>query len=124
MTGGSLPAQTWHEIMAYAHQGIELKQIAGVGPNGATVGPIIDKEGKGDAPIRPAMLTHKGVESLLRVERLMDDANRILTGAPAAQAAPPAATAKPAAATKPAAPAARAPGRADNKVGSVAAAAN
>ena len=125
MTGGSLPAQTWHEIMAYAHQGIELKQIAGVGPNGATVGPIIDKEGKGDAPIRPAMLTHKGVESLLRVERLMDDANRILTGtAPAAQAAPPAATAKPATATKPAAPAARAPGRADNKAGTVAAAAN
>ncbi len=125
MTGGSLPAQTWHEIMAYAHQGIELKQIAGVGPNGATVGPIIDKEGKGDAPIRPAMLTHKGVESLLRVERLMDDANRILTGtSPAAQAAPPTATAKPAAATKPATPAARAPGRADNKVGSVAAAAN
>jgi penicillin-binding protein 1A len=122
MTGGSLPAQTWHEIMAYAHQGIELKQIAGVGPNGATVGPILDKDGKGDAPIRPAMLTHKGVESLLRVERLMDDANRILTGAaPAAQAAPPAAAAKPAAATKPAAPATRAPGRADNKVGSVAA---
>ena len=25
MTGGSLPAMTWHEIMAYAHQGIELK---------------------------------------------------------------------------------------------------
>jgi hypothetical protein len=68
------------------------------------------------------MLTHKGVESLLRVERLMDDANRILTGAaPAAQAAPAAAAAKPATATKPAAPATRAPGRADNKVGSVAA---
>jgi penicillin-binding protein 1A len=30
MTGGSLPAQTWQRIMAYAHQGIELKKIAGV----------------------------------------------------------------------------------------------
>src|SRR6202140_5162907 len=45
MTGGSLPAQTWHEIMAYAHQGIELKQITGVGPNSATIGPILDKDG-------------------------------------------------------------------------------
>ena len=32
MTGGALPAQTWHDIMAYAHQGIELKPIPGVGP--------------------------------------------------------------------------------------------
>jgi len=31
MTGGSLPAQTWHDIMDYAHQGIELKTVAGLG---------------------------------------------------------------------------------------------
>jgi penicillin-binding protein 1A len=128
MTGGSLPAQTWHEIMAYAHQGIELKQIAGIGPNGASVGPILDKDGKGDAPIRPAMLTHKGVDSLLRVERLMDEAGRALaSNGVAAPTAPPAkpAAATPAAAAKPPAPAPRgAPGRADNKVGSVAAAGN
>src|SRR5690348_12701474 len=30
MTGGALPAMTWHEIMAYAHQGIEVKQLPGV----------------------------------------------------------------------------------------------
>ncbi len=30
MTGGSVPAMTWHKIMAYAHQGIELKQLPGV----------------------------------------------------------------------------------------------
>jgi penicillin-binding protein 1A len=29
MTGGTLPAMTWHEIMAYAHQGIELKPLPG-----------------------------------------------------------------------------------------------
>ena len=29
MTGGSLPAATWHDIMAYAHQGIELKPLPG-----------------------------------------------------------------------------------------------
>src|SRR5436189_290397 len=32
MTGGSLPAQTWHDIMAFAHQGVELKPIPGLGP--------------------------------------------------------------------------------------------
>ena len=29
MTGGSLPAMTWHAIMAYAHQGIEIKAAPG-----------------------------------------------------------------------------------------------
>ncbi|MBV9739659.1 MAG: PBP1A family penicillin-binding protein [Hyphomicrobiales bacterium] len=27
MTGGSLPAKTWHEIMAYAHQGLDPKPL-------------------------------------------------------------------------------------------------
>jgi penicillin-binding protein 1A len=27
MTGGSLPARTWHEVMAYAHQGLEPKPL-------------------------------------------------------------------------------------------------
>ncbi len=31
MTGGSLPAQTWHDIMVAAHQGVEIKEIAGIG---------------------------------------------------------------------------------------------
>src|ERR1043166_4881597 len=31
MTGGSLPAQTWHDIMVVAHQGVEIKEIPGVG---------------------------------------------------------------------------------------------
>ena len=31
MTGGSLPAQTWHDIMVVAHQGVEIKEIAGIG---------------------------------------------------------------------------------------------
>jgi len=30
MTGGSIPAQTWQEIMAYAHKGIEIKPLPGV----------------------------------------------------------------------------------------------
>ncbi len=29
MTGGALPAMTWHNIMEYAHQGIETQTVAG-----------------------------------------------------------------------------------------------
>jgi penicillin-binding protein 1A len=114
MTGGSLPAQTWHEIMAYAHQGIELKQVAGLARNPATVGPILDRDGKADAPIRPAMLTHKGVEMLLRVEQLMDEAERQLNPAGAGEPVPSASDDKSPPKPRPV------PGRADGSVGSVA----
>src|SRR6185312_14273250 len=30
MTGGSLPAMTWHKVMAYAHQGVEIKPLPGL----------------------------------------------------------------------------------------------
>jgi len=32
MQGGALPAQTWREIMTYAHQGLETKPPFGVPP--------------------------------------------------------------------------------------------
>ena len=32
MTGGSLPGMIWQQIMAYAHQGIEIKPYPGVAP--------------------------------------------------------------------------------------------
>ena len=32
MTGGTLPAMTWHDIMLYAHQGLEIKPPYGVAP--------------------------------------------------------------------------------------------
>jgi len=34
MTGGTLPAQTWHEVMAFAHQNLEIHPIPGLGPEG------------------------------------------------------------------------------------------
>lgn len=34
MTGGTLPAQTWHDFMNFAHAGIELKTIPGLKPSG------------------------------------------------------------------------------------------
>jgi penicillin-binding protein 1A len=79
MTGGSLPAQTWHEIMAYAHQGIELKPIPGLGPQSQAPARVAAAApGKGDAPQRPSLLTRRGADILIRVERLMDDATRAL----------------------------------------------
>ena len=84
MTGGSLPAMTWHNIMAYAHEGIELKQLPGVAvPQVRQPQAMAEaKPAKGkDAPAippRPALLTKRGADALVRVERLMDDANRAL----------------------------------------------
>jgi penicillin-binding protein 1A len=80
MTGGSLPAMTWHEIVAYAHQGVELKPIPGLG---GSSGRSVIAEGRkesGDAPAgRLSVLTRRGADALVRVERLMDDATRALT---------------------------------------------
>jgi penicillin-binding protein 1A len=79
MTGGALPAQTWHDIMAFAHQGIELKQIPGLAPNGSAVGRVADSDGKDrGAAARPTVLTKRGTDVLVRVERLMEDATRAL----------------------------------------------
>jgi penicillin-binding protein 1A len=78
MTGGSLPAMTWRQIMAYAHQGIELKPIAGVAPGPTPPAPpiVAASNAANDAGSRPTLLTKRGAEVLLRVERLMEQAVR------------------------------------------------
>ena len=71
MTGGSLPAMTWHQIMAYAHTGIELKNIPGVAPNpppGSLPIPVASATAtppKDIAP-RPPVLTRRGADILVR----------------------------------------------------------
>jgi penicillin-binding protein 1A len=84
MTGGSLPAMTWHEIMQYAHQGVELKNLPGLPPNPAPTAPVADTGAKGD--IHPAMLSYRGAQVLVRVERMMEEASRAL--APSAETRP------------------------------------
>jgi penicillin-binding protein 1A len=82
MTGGSLPAMTWHNIMAYAHQGTELKQLPGVPvptvQKQQVVADAKSKSGEPPPPPRPAVLTKRGADILVRVERMLDDANRAL----------------------------------------------
>ncbi|MPZ56931.1 MAG: PBP1A family penicillin-binding protein [Rhizobiales bacterium] len=79
MTGGSIPAQTWQQIMAYAHQGIELKPIPGI-PTIPAGKPLMADAGANGAavPARPPTLTRSGAEALVRIERLLDEAARAL----------------------------------------------
>jgi len=91
MTGGSLPAMIWHDIMAYAHQGVELKNIPGVapGPTPATTAAVAETTAStGDGPPRPAVLTRRAADVLQRVERLMEDATRTSASTPATAPAP------------------------------------
>jgi penicillin-binding protein 1A len=83
MTGGSLPAQTWHDIMAVAHQGVEIKDIAGyptAGPKPPT--PVASAAAPGAQkqpeikPGPPPVLTKRGADILVQVEKMLDDAAR------------------------------------------------
>lgn len=91
MTGGSVPAQTWYDIMSFAHQGIELKSYPGadtkLDPVAAVAGlaarPGADKLG---APQRPATLSRQSIDALGRIEKLMERKKASMTRADAAPA--------------------------------------
>jgi penicillin-binding protein 1A len=85
MTGGSLPAMTWRQIMAYAHQGIEIKNIPGVPAGPTPAAPQVAAAAVTEATPRPTMLTKRSIDVLLRVERMMENATRALADAPATQ---------------------------------------
>ena len=81
MTGGSLPAQTWHDIMVVAHQGVEVKD-SGVGM-GKQPSPAVAAAAAANAPRiletkpgPPPVLTKRGADILVRVEKLLDDAGK------------------------------------------------
>jgi len=72
MTGGSLPAATWHDIMAYAHQGIVLKPLPGTPAPaaGVKVAATETKSGLAElgAPRRPVSLSSRSAETLNAIE--------------------------------------------------------
>jgi penicillin-binding protein 1A len=84
MTGGSLPAQTWHDIMLVAHQGIEIKELPGVGMGVKLPQPAVPQTISAvGAPVPkppeiragpPPVLTKRGADILVQVEKLLDDA--------------------------------------------------
>ena len=77
MTGGTLPAMTWHNIMTYAHQGIELRPLPGL-PAPEHAPPMTDTSFKGSEEPHPALLTRKGTDALITVEHMLDDADHAL----------------------------------------------
>jgi penicillin-binding protein 1A len=78
MTGGTIPALTWHNIMAYAHQGVELRPLPGL-PAPQHAPAVADAALIGAPPPPQILLTRKGTEALVRVEHLLDDASRALS---------------------------------------------
>ncbi|MDP4594386.1 MAG: PBP1A family penicillin-binding protein [Beijerinckiaceae bacterium] len=75
MTGGSIPAQTWQEIMSYAHKGIEIKPLPGVphpsaSQNIARLG-VAAEEAALAIPQRPATLSRGTQVTLGKIEKLM-----------------------------------------------------
>ncbi len=82
MTGGSLPAQTWHDIMLAAHQGIEIREIPGIGlgqklPQSAAAAAMAAAGAPKTVDIKPGpppVLTRRGADILVQVEKLLDEA--------------------------------------------------
>jgi len=70
MTGGSLPAATWHEIMQYAHQGIDLKPLPGdqVPAVAQAPPPSTPNVANGGAPQKPATLSRRSADVLATIE--------------------------------------------------------
>ena len=81
MTGGSLPAMTWRQIMAYAHQGIEVKNIPGVPAGPTPAAPQVasaSAAGERACGSVPPCSRRRSIDVLLRVERMMENATRAL----------------------------------------------
>jgi penicillin-binding protein 1A len=84
MTGGSLPAQTWHDIMLVAHQGVEVKEVPGIGMGTKLPPPAVPASVAANSAARvletkpgpPPVLTKRGADILVRVERLLDEAGK------------------------------------------------
>jgi len=79
MTGGTVPARTWHDIMAYAHQGAQLKPIVGMGPAAPAAATVAATTGAGvkvlelGAPQRPATLSKGAIDALGAIDTKIRD---------------------------------------------------
>jgi penicillin-binding protein 1A len=89
MTGGTLPAMTWHDIMVFAHQGLEPKPPFGVAPPAAQGAPAAASAASpaaaSDASARPIGLSPKTTKILLDIGDL---SRRASEGSQASLAAP------------------------------------
>ncbi|MDE2578749.1 MAG: PBP1A family penicillin-binding protein [Hyphomicrobiales bacterium] len=75
MTGGTLPAQTWHDIMEFAHHGLEPKAVPGFpppAPAGAVASAAMTTEG-GAQPA--ARLSRKSGDTIEQIGQLIRSAS-------------------------------------------------
>ena len=84
MTGGSLPAMTWQEIMSYAHQGIDLKPLPGLARPRPTSPNVAARDTEGPAPM---LLARPAADVLRRLAGRLDSAQRALPSEGVPQAA-------------------------------------
>ena len=71
MTGGTIPAQTWQRVMAYAHQGIDPKPIPylEVDEPGGKQAPASADAGEDAGPRRPLLISGRTRAVLNRLEK-------------------------------------------------------
>lgn len=83
MTGGTLPAMTWHDIMAYAHQGVVPKPGFGIDdPARASVAAAPAQNGIVQVIVagRPSVLSRQSVEVIGSIQQLMQTSGRKVAG--------------------------------------------
>ncbi len=79
LQGGQLPAQAWHDIMVYAHQGIELKNPYGIEDDAPGKDATVASSGGGGGlggPQRPTTLSKKTGEALQGIEDMIRSVER------------------------------------------------
>jgi len=84
MTGGTLPALTWHEVMNFAHQNLEIRPIPGVDSapfaRVATSGrPAADQAQGPSQPFLAGTLSRKSYEALGGINALFQAAERTVS---------------------------------------------
>jgi penicillin-binding protein 1A len=72
LTGGALPATTWHEIMTAAHRGIDVKDLPGLLPNRARS--TVAELRRPRPESRPSLLARPGVDVLRSLAEKMENA--------------------------------------------------
>ena len=79
VTGGSLPAGTWHDIMEYAHAVVDLKPLRGAPIEAAQTPATARATDIGSGPIVKLheQLSHKSSEALGTIENLMKSSRDI-----------------------------------------------
>lgn len=96
VTGGMLPAPIWHDVMAYAHQNVELKPAPGMPAPKRGAATVADGAGAArglgaptTSPVsgRPKPLSAKSIGVLTEIEKRLDAVSKSLTPPPASNGA-------------------------------------